>query len=278
MKKFLAVLMILCLCLSFAACGKSEQVEKVESAISDIGTVTLDSESLIVAAEELYNALPAEEKGDVENYSKLEDARTTYNKIAVENVKSLIDAIGEVTIDSATAIEAAKTAYNALSSDLQKEISNYDKIADAEVRYERVLLMDKNTIKNFQSFRTKKLNGFNETIDVWYGDKGASATLCVAFLLEGYNKEINFSRVKLNEQHVTICRKDGRVDVYAPYGNGEIMGIQYWPDTNVANIGTITTALTIDEYLELMKECGMIDEYSDIPISYINKVLQIMYS
>ena len=77
---FLAVLM----CLSLCACGKNEAVKNTESLIAAIGKVTLDSESAIVAAEEAYAALTAEEKEKVENYTVLTDARSIFDSAKEE--------------------------------------------------------------------------------------------------------------------------------------------------------------------------------------------------
>ena len=54
---------------------------------------------------------------------------------AVAAVKELIDAIGEVTLDSGDAIDAARAAYDALT-DTQKElVKNYEKLTAAEEAY-----------------------------------------------------------------------------------------------------------------------------------------------
>ena len=57
---------------------------------------------------------------------------------AVAAVKELIDAIGEVTLDSGDAIKAARAAYDALT-DTQKElVKNYEKLLAAEELYEEL--------------------------------------------------------------------------------------------------------------------------------------------
>lgn len=57
---------------------------------------------------------------------------------AVAAVKELIDAIGEVTLESGDAIDAARTAYDALT-DTQKElVKNYEKLLAAEELYEEL--------------------------------------------------------------------------------------------------------------------------------------------
>lgn len=75
MKKIVALLLAVLMCFSLCGCGKSEAVKNVESMIDAIGEVMLDSEAVIVAAEESYNALSEEEQSKVENYAVLTSAR-----------------------------------------------------------------------------------------------------------------------------------------------------------------------------------------------------------
>ena len=68
MKKFLALLLILALCLSMVACGKSEAVKNVEAMITALGTATKDSGDAICAIDDAYEALTEEEQEKVRNY------------------------------------------------------------------------------------------------------------------------------------------------------------------------------------------------------------------
>lgn len=87
MKKALVGLLSLLIALSLAGCGKSESVKNVESLISSIGTVTLDSEEQITAANEAYNALSDEEKKQVSNYDTLLDAEKEYDSLGIKLTK-----------------------------------------------------------------------------------------------------------------------------------------------------------------------------------------------
>lgn len=58
---------------------------------------------------------------------------------AVNNVIELIDAIGDVTLDSKDSISAARKAYDALSQDLKEDVSNYDILTQAEKKYAQLL-------------------------------------------------------------------------------------------------------------------------------------------
>ena len=69
---------------------------------------------------------------------KLEGYAAFYGPI--EDVESLIDAIGVVALSSGDRINAARTAYDALSDAQKKEVSNYDVLTAAEARYEALNL------------------------------------------------------------------------------------------------------------------------------------------
>lgn len=56
----------------------------------------------------------------------------------VASVISTIDAIGEVTIDSASAIESAEAAYNSLPDDKKEKVTNYDTLVAACEQYDIV--------------------------------------------------------------------------------------------------------------------------------------------
>lgn len=61
---------------------------------------------------------------------------------AVDEVEKLIDSIGNVTLDKADEITAARKAYDALSYAQKSDVSNYAKLADAEKAYEELKKAD----------------------------------------------------------------------------------------------------------------------------------------
>ena len=107
----------------------------VEKLIDAIGEVTLESESDIAAARTAYEALTEAQQAEVKNYDKLTAAEARLADLkAAKPVEKLIDAIGEVTLGSESAIAAARTAYEALTEAQQAEVKNYDKLTAAEAR------------------------------------------------------------------------------------------------------------------------------------------------
>ncbi|MBR2151841.1 MAG: InlB B-repeat-containing protein, partial [Clostridia bacterium] len=113
--------------------------DAVVTKISNIGTVTLSSETKITAARSAYNALTDAQKDLVTNYSTLTAAESKLatlkaDKSAADAVVSKISAIGTVTLSSETKITAARSAYNALT-DAQKDlVTNYSTLTAAESR------------------------------------------------------------------------------------------------------------------------------------------------
>ena len=57
----------------------------------------------------------------------------------VEYAEKLIDSIGEVTLESEEAIAAARTAYNALPTEQQELVGNYEVLTAAEAEYARLV-------------------------------------------------------------------------------------------------------------------------------------------
>ena len=112
--------------------------DDVIALINAIGTpVTLDSESKIIAAREAYDALSSEEKDKVTNYAVLTAAETELDNLKkIANVENLINAIGTigepVTAANRSAVSAARTAYDALSTDLRARVENYATLTAAE--------------------------------------------------------------------------------------------------------------------------------------------------
>ena len=107
----------------------------VDDMIDAIGEVTLDSESAIAAARAAYEALTEAQKAEVKSYDKLTAAEARLADLkAAKAVDDMIDAIGEVTLESEGTIDAARAAYEALTEAQQAEVKSYDKLTAAEAR------------------------------------------------------------------------------------------------------------------------------------------------
>ena len=60
---------------------------------------------------------------------------------AVKNVEAMIDALGEITLESIDAIRSAEDAYNALTEDEQKKVGNYETLTEARDAYYELALV-----------------------------------------------------------------------------------------------------------------------------------------
>ncbi|MBQ9945873.1 MAG: hypothetical protein IJO68_05045 [Clostridia bacterium] len=99
MKKILSVLLILCLtALCLCSCGKSEEAKAVEEKINGIGEITLDKLEILEEAEKQYAFLSGEDKGDVKNYEKLQQARKDYDALKefADKTAELEEKLGKV--------------------------------------------------------------------------------------------------------------------------------------------------------------------------------------
>ena len=120
---------------------------EVDALIAAIGDVTLDSEDAITAARTAYDALDDAAKAYVTELATLESAEATLAqlkadadaeaaaKAAAAEVDALIDAIGEVTLDSGDAIFAARVAYGALDDAAKAYVTKLAILGAAEVTY-----------------------------------------------------------------------------------------------------------------------------------------------
>ena len=104
-------------------------------------TVTLESKAGIDAARKAYNALPEYGQKNVTNVKKLTAAEAEYKRLAdIKNTIDLIDAIGTVEYTEAckARIDAARSAYDALSDASKEAITNYQTLVDAEAKYKEL--------------------------------------------------------------------------------------------------------------------------------------------
>ena len=113
MKRGVSLILALIICLSLCACGKSEAVVKVEELISAIGEVSLESKGAIESAQEAFNALPEEEKAEVENYYVLVESHNAFKQLEeLEEQRLLEEAEEAKKANGKEAYENIKTAWN----------------------------------------------------------------------------------------------------------------------------------------------------------------------
>lgn len=275
MKRAIAILLLLCIVLSFCGCIKSKAVLATETAIESIGDVTIDSGDDIAEAEEMFYSLSRKEQDSVEGYYKLEKARKSYNKLCVDTAEQNISNIGEVTIDSGSEIENARAFYDSLGSDLKADVRNYDKLEAAEKQYEKALLVDSILIKNYEQISNYALSALvsSRTAYEWYYSTYWAAVLYVLTTTSAVaDKIINTGDIDFGNSYVAICRSDNRVDIYFRCSdNNMIYGVQCWPSRGYVQAGAVESNTLITEYVDLLSEGNIIDEYTHIPISDLSE-------
>ena len=133
-----------------------DAADRATALIDAIGTVeyTTESKAKIGAARTAYNALTASQKAFVTNYKALTDAEAAYaalkaDKDAADRATALINAIGtvEYTAESKAKIDAARTAYDALTAAQKALVKNVATLTTAESTYE-ALKADKDAVDN----------------------------------------------------------------------------------------------------------------------------------
>ena len=129
------------------AAAEQERIDRaaaaaVDSLIDEIGDVTLESKQAIETARAAYDNLTPTQKTYVTKLNTLTAAETAYKALvdrkAADDVIEKINAIGKVTLESKTAIEAARAAYNALTNDQKLLVENYDVLTAAEAELARL--------------------------------------------------------------------------------------------------------------------------------------------
>ncbi len=109
------------------------EVANVIDIIDSIGEVDLNSSSAISTANKAYYALTPAQQELVSNYTMLEKSTNDLLILEVNNVIGMIDEIGTVKLENKPQIEEARTAYEKLSTNQQKEVTNYDILGSSEV-------------------------------------------------------------------------------------------------------------------------------------------------
>lgn len=169
MKKMLSALLVLVMCLSLCACGKSQSVKDVENAINSIGEVSLDSKEEIEKAERMYDYLTENEQSSVENKGQLVEARYAYDKLYTDEIYN-----------------TAKTSYELLSeaTEIYTFIAHNLNNVGIFGANSNIYTMDSDFCKLFAEathdvFRCPRLTEqeVKEALDFYYIEKGLSGNL-----------------------------------------------------------------------------------------------------
>ncbi len=122
-----------------------DKAAQVDNFINSIGEVTLDSGETLRRAFELYDALSDFGKAHVENYAELLEKQKAYEELLAASdaeagaVVQMISELGEITLDSGSAILNARAAYDALSEASKAKVTNYSTLVAAEEAYAKLI-------------------------------------------------------------------------------------------------------------------------------------------
>jgi len=129
--------------------GYEAKVAETIGLIDAIATVTLDSGDKIVAAETAYDALTTQEQKDlISNYATLTAARAAYDALVAADNKAKtdaaafdaeVDALGEITLDSGAAIDAAYVTYTSLTDEAKAYATKKADLDEAKAIYDALV-------------------------------------------------------------------------------------------------------------------------------------------
>ena len=138
-KRCIGVLLILALMLTLCGCGMSSEAKAAQELIDAIGDVSLESGDAIASAEEAVDALSDKDRERLTGLDALTKAREEFDALSdadkVAGVEAMIAGIGSVDLDSRSAIDAAKAAYDGLDDRLKESVGNAGQIEAAEAAY-----------------------------------------------------------------------------------------------------------------------------------------------
>lgn len=142
-------------------------VQPVIEQINELGSaddITLDSKSALDAAIRAYNDLTGEQQKLVKNYDVLEALVSVYDSLAsIDYVIRMIDSIGVVSQASKNKIEQARAAYEALTVEEQKQITNRKTLEAAEAAYAALQHPE-----NGVTTKTDRVQGNQQSLDSLY--------------------------------------------------------------------------------------------------------------
>lgn len=151
-KSIILLLTIFVLCALLCSC-KSKSAVTADNMISNIGEVTLDSETAIVKAEDAVAALSEKDYEQLENLEALQNAREKYNDLldqdSARQIVKAISNIKEISMDTRGTIQSIRSSYDNCTDGAKKYVNNYDDLVKAEEKLSAIMV--KNVIARINS-------------------------------------------------------------------------------------------------------------------------------
>ena len=129
----------------------AQEVINSINAIGNIEDITLESKAAIDAADKIYQSFieqNPDSQSEITNYDKLKEAKVKCEELRVANeankIIDLIKTIGDVTVNSKTAIDAAQAAYDSADDAVKKavdsaESNNTATLKAAKEKYDKLV-------------------------------------------------------------------------------------------------------------------------------------------
>ena len=122
--------------------NQRKAAEQVKEKIAAIGIVTANSGEKIEAARSAYENLEQNLRYKVKNIDVLEKAEKAYKEInqkEADKVSAMIAALGTSTSESGSKLEAVEKAYESLTADQRKLVSNYKDMEKARLKFQEAV-------------------------------------------------------------------------------------------------------------------------------------------
>ena len=143
-----------------------QAADEVSTLIDALSNVTRNDSGAVNNARKAYEALNDVCRALVKNPERIEQAAAEVSALRVAYAEELIAAIGEVTLESGTAIADAEKTYNNLGVNEKSRVTNLQVLTDAKTRLEELKkLAEEQRQKEIQ----KLLSGMNVENDVVRG-------------------------------------------------------------------------------------------------------------
>lgn len=269
------------------------KVAEVDEAIDAIGEVTLKSGPAIKRAVRAY----ADAEEDVQAACKaqvLGDAQDTFTQLRADDAQAAIDAIGEVTLESKEAIDAAREKYDDLS-DKEAALVDDSALKAAESTYASLLKAHKaqqkqEMMKNFKTehddfrnitwYQHKSTPQYSNTetyVLPYIAERGEDRTLYLRMNYAGRNW-VFFETVYFLLDDLPVTRTFNYYDVHRDSAGG-MVGEYVDLDCNFNDIKLIESMILAKE-TKVRFEGD--DSYSDITITaedkqHMQEVLDLWY-
>ena len=148
-------------------------------------------------------------------------------------------------------------------------------MTQAEEDYEFACRLDEIELE-YVSISATFLESFDYSFNDWYNDNDNAAIIFVLSQLYGdTNGYFDISDCDYSTVKIAKNKEEGYLEVYTECDGG-ILGYRFWPESETAKYCLGDPGVSLEEYLEILKEGGLVDDYKTIPSSNISNVVEMI--